>query len=142
MPFNPKRPQGQDYNLSGVLTLNGDLIIVGWSTFLSRIATKRIVVPYISPVAIDASLGNLFDVSVTDTNAFTIANPLNPMDGQRITVTIRNTTGSGLGSVVWDTLYKLASWTSPNNGTSRSIDFRYDGTNWVEVGRTPSDVPN
>ena len=104
---------------------------------------KRTVVPYSGTVAIDAWLANLYDVTVTDTNAFTIANPVNAdADGQRITITIRNTSGSTLGTVTWGTLYKLAAWTSPSPGFSRSIDFRYDGSAWVEVSRTPSDVPN
>jgi|SRR5207302_8526744 len=143
MPFNPKRPKGTDWNADGNINCNGDLSIQGWSTFSSRISTKRVVVPYLTPVAIDAWLGNLFDVTATDTNAFTIANPVNAdADGQRITITIRNTSGSTLGAVTWGTLYKLAAWTSPNPGFSRSIDFRYDGSAWVEVSRTPSDVPN
>jgi hypothetical protein len=44
--------------------------------------------------------------------------------------------------VTGDTLYKLADWISPAKAFSRSIDFRFNGTNWVEVARTPADVPN
>jgi len=143
MPFNPKRPKTQDQNFEGTVHANGDLVIDGWSTFNSRISMKRTVVPYSGTVSIDAWLANEYDITASDTNAFTIANPVNAdADGQRITITIRNTSNSTLGTVTWGTLYKLAAWTSPNPGFSRSIDFRYDGTNWVEVSRTPSDVPN
>ena len=83
---------------------------------------------------------------VTGTNggAFTVADPTNPTKGQRITITIRNARGSGLalGAVTWGAIYKLATWTQPADGFSRSVDFIYDGTYWVEKSRTPADVPN
>ena len=51
--------------------------------------------------------------------------------------------GSALGAVTWDTLYKLAAWTSPANGTQRTITFRFDPNgSWYEVNRTTVDVPN
>lgn len=93
-------------------------------------------------VSINASEGNEFDITANTTAAFTISNPTNAIDGQRITVTVRNTSGGSLGTITWDTLFKLASFTNPANGNSRSIDFKYNGTNWVEVCRTPADVPN
>lgn len=97
---------------------------------------------YGASVAINASLGDLFDITATNRTAFTVANPTSAADGQRITVTIRNTSGGALGTVTWGTLYKLADWISPATAFSRSIDFRFNGTNWVEVARTPADVPN
>lgn len=102
----------------------------------------RVVPTYGTSVAIDASLGNLFVITVTDGVGFTVANPTNPATSQRITIQIRNGSGGALGTVTWDTLYKLATWTSPANTFSRAIDFEYDGTNWVEISRTPADVPN
>jgi hypothetical protein len=105
-------------------------------------ATVRTTPAYGASVAINAALGNLFAVTATNATAFTIANPTNPTTGQRLTIMVRNTSGGALGAVTWDTLYKLAAWTSPATTLSRSIDFVYDGTNWVEVGRTTVDVPN
>src|SRR5437899_254353 len=93
-------------------------------------------------VPVDASLGNDFVVTATTNAALQINNPTNPLIGQRITIMVRNTSGGAMGALTWDTLYKLATWTSPATGNSRSIDFRYNGTNWVEVSRTPADVPN
>jgi hypothetical protein len=107
------------------------------SFLLSRTAPT-----YGASVAIDTSLGNEFDVTATDGVAFTVANPTNATDGQRITITIRNTSGGALGVLTFDTLYKASAWTQPANGFSRSIDFKYNGTNWVQIGQTGVDVPN
>src|SRR5207245_6846495 len=93
-------------------------------------------------VGINASLGSGFRVTATNGAAFMIANPTDPTTGQRITIMIRNASGGALGPVRWGTLYKLAAWISPANGSSRSITFWYDGTNWVEVNRTTVDVSN
>lgn len=97
---------------------------------------------YGASVAIDSSLGNIFRITATNGTAFTVANPTNAIVGQQIVVMIRNTSGGALGTVTWDTLYKLATWTSPANANSRSITFVYDSTNWVETSRTTADVPN
>jgi hypothetical protein len=112
------------------------------SNINSGFAWKRVAPTYGVSVAIDASLGNEYVVTATDGVAFTVANPTNATTGQRISIRIRNTSGGVLGAVTWDTLYKLAAWTSPATANSRAIDFQYDGTNWVEVSRTPADVPN
>jgi hypothetical protein len=59
-----------------------------------------------------------------------------------ITLTIRNASGGALGTIGWDESFKMSAWTSPRDGHSRSIDLRYDGANWIQVGQTGSDVPN
>lgn len=97
---------------------------------------------YGASVAINAALGNAFAVTVTDANAFTIANPTAGGTGQVITVMLRNASGGAMGVVTWGTSYKLAAWTNPANGQSRSVSFLYDGSNWVEISRTPNDAPN
>lgn len=108
----------------------------------AAVIQKRVAPAYGPAVAIDASLGNEFDITATNGVAFTVSNPTNAVDGELITITIRNTSGGALGAVTWDTLYKLAAWTSPATGFSRSITFKYNGTNWVEISRTTVDVPN
>ena len=97
---------------------------------------------YGTSVAIDRSLGSTFRITATNNTAFTVANPTNAITGLPLMVVIRNTSGGALGTVTWDTLYKLSTWTSPATANSRSITFVYDGTNWVEVNRAASDVPN
>jgi hypothetical protein len=95
--------------------------------------------------------GGCFEVSASNGAAFTIQNPNstlgNPIaypptgtspgatvahqKGRRITIKVKNVSGGALGALTWDTKYKLAVWTQPANGFSRSITFVWDGTNWV-----------
>lgn len=103
---------------------------------------RRVVVTYSASMTIDASTGSEFDISDNNGTAFTINAPTNPVDGQRITVTLRNISGGALGAATWNAVFKMSAWTNPANGNSRSIDFRYDGTNWVQVAQTGVDVPN
>ena len=83
-----------------------------------------------------------FVITQSSGSAFSVPAPQNETTGQRITIRIRNTSGGALGTVTWNAVFKMAAWTSPATGNSRSIDFQFDGTNWVEVSRTPGDVPN
>lgn len=93
-------------------------------------------------VNVDASLGNEVVLTVSTAGAQTIAAPTNPLTGQHLTYVWRNTSGGALGAFTWNAIFKLAAWTSPATAYSRSITFRYDGTNWIERSRTPADVPN
>jgi hypothetical protein len=106
--------------------------------FATRIDTPT----YGSSTAINANLGNIFIINVTDNNAFTISNPTNPSSGQIISIVVRHQTGSSLGVLTWDTAFKVgASWDQPSTGgKSRIIDFFYNGTNWVEKSRTAADI--
>lgn len=109
-----------------------------------RVAQARNVITYSASMAIDASTGNLFDITATNGVAFTVQSPTNAADGQKITITIRNTSGGALGALTFGAAYKASAWTQPANGFSRSITFRYDGTRtlWDEITRTTVDVPN
>lgn len=71
----------------------------------------------------------------------TINAPSNPTTNQRWTVIYRNLTGSPV-TVTWNAVFKMAAWGDIAAGYSRSITFRYNGANWVEISRTPTDVPN
>jgi hypothetical protein len=99
-------------------------------------------VTYSASMTPDASLGNRQVISATNGTAFTINAPLNPYTGQTLIFTIRNIAGGALGAVTWNAVFKLATWTQPANTFSRSIIFYYDGTNWVEISRTTTDIPN
>jgi hypothetical protein len=48
--------------------------------------------------------------------------------------------GDGLHQL--DTMAKMSAWEDPRSGYSRSIEFIYNGTNWLEIARTAQDVPN
>ena len=142
------RSAGTDYTASnGIVFGSGTVgaVVSGVKpqpTTGQTIVETRTAPTYGASVAIDASLGNVYAITATNGTGFTIANPTNASTGQTITIQIRNTSGGVLGAVTWDTLYKLAAWTSPATGNSRAVTFLYDGTNWVEVGRVAADVPN
>lgn len=101
---------------------------------------------YGASIAIDASLGNLFTVTVTDAVAFAFAAPTNtPPTGfsQEITITVRNTSGGAHGAGTWNAVFKTAgNVPAIATGNSRSFSFKWDGTNWVETFRSAADVAN
>jgi hypothetical protein len=131
------------------LDLGGNVLLDNANTtyqipaFTKRIALKRTIPTYGASVSIDAFLGNEFDINVTNGTAFTITNPVNSVDGQRISIKIRNASGGAMGAITWGGAFLYSAWTNPANGFSRTIDFTYNGTTaWVEASRTPADVPN
>lgn len=99
-------------------------------------------ITYSASMTPNAALGNDFTITATNNTAFTVNAPTGGKAGQSVTITIRNTSGGALGAVTWGAGYKLAAWVSPATANSRSITFRSDGTNWIEIGRTTADVPN
>jgi hypothetical protein len=107
-------------------------------------ALQHTVKAYSASITIDSSTGDQFDITAADGNAFTINAPTSVVDGQLMTLTIRNTSGGALGTITWNGIFKMSAWTSPATGFNRSITFRYrnDAADWVEVSRTPADVPN
>ena len=143
---------GGGFTLSQVIlsapTLSGTAIgtytLGGSGTFSPlQLNYTKVTPTYGASVTINAALGNLFVVTVTDANAFTITNPTNGLTGQTIILTIRNTSGGGAGVLTFGTAYKTgAAWTQPATANSRSIHFYYDGTNWIEFGRSAADVSN
>ena len=92
----------------------------------------------------DLSLAEEFAITATSSGPIAIANPIDasPCAGRRVRISLSNATGDALETVTWGTAYKLAPWLSLAPGYNRSIEFRYNGTNWIEVARTPMDVPN
>jgi hypothetical protein len=72
-----------------------------------------------------------------------IGNHGSPYVGLPITIKMKNASGSTItgGNFTWGTSYKLGTWGNLLTGFSRSITFVYDGTNFVECGRS-GDIPN
>lgn len=99
------------------------------------------VPPVAGAVVLDAARFNRFDILVADGDAFTIARPTNGVAGQEITVTVLNQSGGAMGLITWSGVYAMSAWVNPADGYSRSIKFQYDGLGYVEVARTPADVP-
>jgi hypothetical protein len=108
----------------------------------AAVVEKEVTVTYSASMTIDASTGNEQVITATNATAFTINAPTNPATGQYLEVTIRNTSGGALGVATWNAAFKMTAWTQPATAFSRTIIFRYNGTNWVEKGRTAADVPN
>lgn len=103
---------------------------------------RHVTVAYSSSMTIDPLQGDTFIITATNNTAFTINTPANQAQDQTITIRVRNGSGGSLGAVTWGTGYKLASWTNPAVGHSRSITFRYNGADWIETNRTTVDIPN
>jgi hypothetical protein len=110
---------------------------------------------YSATVTPDATRGSVQWVSATNATPFTFAAPLTPTIGAMLTLAVRNLSGGTLGAITWNAVFKTATgatWDAaddatattarPATGFQRSVSFLYDGTNWVEIGRTPADVPN
>ena len=108
----------------------------------SGVVYPRLTLTYGTTVNTDSSKADYFTLTVTDGVAFTIAAPSNPVTGNCITYTIRNTSGGAMGAITWNAVFKMAAFTTPATANQRSIRFVYDGTNWIELFKTAADVPN
>lgn len=139
---------GSGATLTGGATGAGLLATAGGSTALAiltagGIQQTRVAPTYGVSVDINAALGNEFEITATNGVAFTINSPTSGVQGQRITIRIRNTSGGALGAITWSAgAYKMSAWTSPATANSRAIDFVYSGSFWVETAKTAADVPN
>lgn len=101
----------------------------------------NVTVPYSADMFPDGTNSNNILITATNGTAFIVRAVVNAVSGASYTIKIKNTSGGALGAITWSG-YKLAAWTSPATGFSRSITFFYDGTDFIETSRTPADVPN
>lgn len=114
----------------------------GLTRVKGSISNSLVIPTYGVTVAINAALGNTFEVVATNAVAFTIGPPTNPsQNGQQITIWVVNATGGAIGAITW-TGFKMAAFTNPGTANSRSVTFVWNGAFWYEVSRTPADVPN
>lgn len=115
----------------------------GFSDFYARtfIAPEN-TITYSASMTPDALAGQRQIITATNGTAFTINAPSNPVTGVRMTITIRNASGGALGAITWNAVFKMAAFTAPANGFSRSVDFQFNGSAWVQVAQTGVDVPN
>lgn len=116
---------------------------VFFNTLYVRRRINRIsAITYSASMTPDMSQGELLEITATNGTAFTINAPTSPTTGQCFNLKISNTSGGALGVITWNAVFKMAAWASPATGFNRSIEFYYNGTNWIEFGRTTADVPN
>jgi hypothetical protein len=86
-------------------------------------------------------------MTITDGNAIVVAAPTNPPAAglcQDISFTVRNASGGAHGALTWNAVFKTqaTAFSAVANGNSRTVFFRWNGTNWVELVRTAADVAN
>ncbi len=126
----------------GVINLQNNAMNAFALLNIKTLVTTLVTDSYSASITIDATAGNAHTITVTNGTAFTINAPTTPATGQWLEITIRNTSGGAVGTITWNAVFKMATFTTPATGNSRTIGFRYDGTNWVERYKTPADVPN
>lgn len=92
-------------------------------------------------VAIDAAVGAMHIIPAATNINFLIVNPTNLTLGDILMIEVQNTSAATLGTITWDTLYKMATFTKPTTGKNRVVTFRYNGTVLKEINCSP-EVPN
>lgn len=125
---------------------------IGWILNGAGLSLKGFAVAYSASMTPDLENGSAITINPTNNVAFTINAPVfngaaiagvaTLPNGSIISITIRNASGGALGVATFNAVFKLSAWTQPANGNSRTISFRWDGTNWVEMNRTTADIPN
>lgn len=98
-------------------------------------------VGYSAAVTLDASQSHDFIITATNATAFTINAPVNLLNGDRVLITIKNTSGGSLGTITWNAIFKMPAYSAPSNGNGSSVEFFFDGTNLRQIN-TPVLVPN
>jgi hypothetical protein len=122
--------------------------VTGGGSFGVAATGPLVTVTYSAAPVIDASLGNFFVMTISDGNAIVVAAPTNPPAtagvGQVIWFTVRNASGGAHGALTWNAVFKTqaTAFSAVANGFSRTVVFRWNGTNWVEMVRTAADVAN
>jgi hypothetical protein len=101
------------------------------------------VVTYAATMTFDVLVGKWFSITATSNANRTIAAPTHVSAlGTPLTVTVRNVGGGTLGTWTWNAVFKMNTFDKPADGFSRTYKFLWDGTNWIETGRTAADIPN
>ena len=131
----------------GGAIFNGSVSAVGGIDTTTRLTGPLVTVTYGAAPVIDASLGNFFVMTITNGNAIVVAAPTNPPAAgisQMIWFTVRNASGGAHGALTWNAVFKTqaTAFSAVATGNSRTVCFRWDGTNWVEMVRTAADVAN
>jgi len=116
------------------------------SLVAEQYVNTRVAVTYSASMTPNAALGNHQDIVITDSSAFTVNAPTNPLDGQLLTLTFINTSGGAHGTGTMNAVFHMAgggtSIPTIATGTNRSLTFRYRINAWLEVSRNANDVPN
>jgi hypothetical protein len=122
---------------------NNNLSVAGSIQVGTRLIQKSVTVTYSTSITIDASLGNIFVITITNLTAFTMNAPTNPTTGQIIRIMFRMTAGSAAVNVpAWNAVFKISASPAPSTGFNGTIELEYNGTNWVQTNTVNNNVPN
>lgn len=92
-------------------------------------------------IRVTPNQGGYCRIEATDSRPFSISAPLKPSPGMELTFEIHNATRSVLGTITWDRVFRLGgAFKNPAAGKIRTITFMYNGSSWIERGRTASDL--
>ncbi len=105
-------------------------------------AKKVVTLDYGSTVSTDVSRSNIFNIVATTSASFVVDAPTGSVNGRVISYTIKNSAGSALGTVTFNSVFKMSTFSLPANGFNRTWQFHFDGTNWIMRYQTAADVPN
>jgi hypothetical protein len=129
----------------------GGNVYSGWATkatasdllALNYQIPGQAAVTYSASITPDASQGTNAIIVVSNTTAFTINAPLNPSNGQQLTVMVYNNSGGAMGTITWNAIFHMNAFTNPATARSQSITFVYSVGlgQWYEVTRTSASVP-
>lgn len=88
-------------------------------------------VTYSASMTPNLALGLTQQITATNTTAFTINAPINPIVNQDWSLQLVNSSGGSLGTITFNAAFKATGFTAPANGKMRWYGFRYDGTNHI-----------
>ena len=130
--------------VTGATTLSSTLAVTGTSTLTGAVTLgaarydKAVTLTDAATIAVDASLGNVFDVTLT-ASGHTMGAPTNPVNGQRIALRIRQD-GTGSRTMSWNAIYRFSTTRpSPTLTTTAAktdiVEFIYNSqdTKWDVV---------
>jgi|GEM_PF-3768241 len=90
---------------------------------------------YGATVTPNLALGGIVAIGATNSNPFTIANPLGASAGMEWTLSLANNAGAALGTVTFGSAYRIGAFSAPAAGKSRVGSLYYDGTyHWLTGG--------
>jgi hypothetical protein len=66
------------------------------------------------------------------------------VDGTRLVFTIRNQSGTFMGTVTWNSIYKMSTWTNPDDNKNNSLTFEYSvySNTWTQITPTITNILN
>lgn len=112
-------------------------IVTGLDAALAPLRGVAVLAPVKSGAASispDRLLAPTQEATVLDNSTVSVLAPLHPFLGAMLSITIRNNSGGNLGTVNWNSIYKMTSFTSPTDQHQATIQFYFSPAgNWVET---------